>query len=321
MYSNGHENKMDLIDVTLRDGGHAVNFDWDPDIVKEYYDTVSKIKEITYIEMGYWKQTVKSKNRFYNLNIDILNNILGENPYKKVSIMIDYHYCNKDYKEYPTKNQNIVGMIRVCSRKNDLDEALLFAQGLKEYTGLKVSLNVFNISNYTEAEINQVVDKVTNFDLDYVYFADTHGSLDFSIDGQRFVNGVRKLRKNGIKVGMHLHDHRGKAFSNFKMLKEIGFTGFDASTRGMGKGVGNLKLENVISEDDVVSIMNFASKHEKQFTMRESPYGAITALHSITDYYGYYAEKKNIPLLKFNDICKSITGTDKDVFNVDLLKR
>ena len=120
---------------------------------------------------------------------------------------------------------------------------------------------------------------------------------------------------------MHLHDHRGKAYSNFKMLKDIGFTGFDASTRGMGKGIGNLRLESVVSEDNIVNIMNFASKYEKQFTMRESPYGVITALHSVTDYYGYHAEKKGIPILKFNNICKKITGIDKDVFNIEILER
>ena len=311
---------MDLIDVTLRDGGHAVNFDWSTNVVREYYDLISAIDSVTYIEMGYWKQTAKSENRFYNLNMDHLVGILGENPKKKASIMIDYHYCKKDFDEYPDHSQNIVGMIRVCSRKTDIDEALPFVQALRDRTGLKTSLNVFNASNYTKEEIDEVAKKVRNFTLDYVYFADTHGSLDFEVDGDRFRDAVSMLRERDISVGMHLHDHRGKAYSNFKMLKNIGFTGFDASTRGMGKGVGNLRLENVVKDRDLVNIMQFVSRHENQFTMRESPYGLITAKHSVTDYYGYYAEKKNIPIDKFDKICESILGEDKDVFNMEILK-
>lgn len=310
---------MDLIDVTLRDGGHAVNFDWKDDVAREYYNLVSNIDDVTYVEMGYWKQFDKSKNKFYNLNIDVLKDLIGDNPKKKTAIMVDYHYCTKDMKEYPDYTQNIVGMIRVCSRKNDLNDSLGFVQNLKQSTGLKVSLNVFNASNYEREEITQVANKVKNFDLDYVYFADTHGALDFEFDGQRFVDAVKILRDHDINVGMHLHDHRGKAFSNFKTLRSIGFTGFDASTRGMGKGVGNLKLENVVKNEHLAKIMNFVSKNEKDFTMRESPYGVITAMHSVTDYYGYYAEKKNIDIIKFDEICQKISGIDKDVFNLSIL--
>lgn len=312
---------MDLIDVTLRDGGHAVNFDWKDHVAKDYYDLASNIDDITYVEMGYWKQVDKSKNKFYNLNLDVLSDLIGENPKKKTAVMIDYHYCTKDLKEYPDLTQNIVGMIRVCSRKTDLNESLSFVQNLKQHTGLKVSLNVFNASNYTREEITQVANKVKNFELDYVYFADTHGTLDFEIDGIRFVDAVKILRDHNVNVGMHLHDHRGKALNNFKALKNIGFTGFDASTRGMGKGVGNLKLEHVVEDKHLVKIMNFVAKNEKDFTMRESPYGLITAMHSITDYYGYYAEKKNIDITEFNTICQKISGIDKDVFNPTLLEK
>ena len=312
---------MDLIDVTLRDGGHAVNFDWPTRVVEEYYDLVSSIDSITYVEMGYWKQTAKSNNRFYNLDMNHLVDILGHNPKKKVSVMVDYHYCKKDFNEYPDDHQNVVGMIRVCSRKADIEKALPFVQELKDRTGLKTSLNVFNISNYSKEEMESVAKKVRNFNLDYVYFADTHGSLDFEVDGKKFEDSVNILRDRGISVGMHLHDHLGKAYSNFKMLKDIGFTGFDASTRGMGKGVGNLRLENVVGNKDLVNIMKFISNHEDQFTMRESPYGVITARHSITDYYGYHAERRNIPVDEFDNMCESISGTDKDIFNMEIIEK
>jgi 4-hydroxy 2-oxovalerate aldolase len=311
---------MEIIDVTLRDGGHAVNFDWPVHVAREYYKLISNIDSVTYVEMGYWKQTSKTSNRFYNLDIAKLVEVIGDKPKKKVAVMIDYHYCKKDLNEYPDCKQSVVGMIRVCSRKNDIDKALPFIQKLKNKTGLKVSLNVFNISNYSKKEIDDVAEKVKNYNLDYVYFADTHGSLDFEVDSQRFKDAVSVLRESNIKVGMHLHDHRGKAYSNFKHLKSIGFTGFDASTRGMGKGVGNLRLENVIEDKELIDLMSFVARNEKKFTMRVSPYGVITAKYGITDYYAYYAEKNKITIELFDRICKNIEDIDKDVFNIEKIK-
>jgi hypothetical protein len=57
-----------IIDVTLRDGGHAKDFDWPLVYAKDHYKNMCKIPEVKFIELGYWKQISKSKNIFYNLN-------------------------------------------------------------------------------------------------------------------------------------------------------------------------------------------------------------------------------------------------------------
>jgi 4-hydroxy 2-oxovalerate aldolase len=306
---------MKIIDVTLRDGGHAVKFDWDINLAREYFSVIENIDQVSFIELGYWKQTVKSTNYFYNLDQEKVENIIGSNPKKKASVMIDYHYCSKNLKDYPDSNQNAIGMIRVCCRKKDIEEGLVFVEKLKKATGLEVSFNIFNISNYTGKELLGVCEKVSKFNINYVYFADTHGSLDFRQVGETFIEPVKKLKDSGIQVGMHLHDHSGKAFLNFTLLSSIGFTGFDASTRGMGKGVGNLRLEQVVTDENLASIMDFVSKNESIFTMRESPYGMISAKYSITDYYAYHAEKRRLTIQQFEEFCKKVEGQDKDVYN------
>lgn len=311
---------MKIIDVTLRDGGHAVKFDWDINLARKYYGVIQNIDQVSFIELGYWKQTAKTTNYFYNLDQEKVENIVGANPKKKVSVMIDYHYCSKKLRDYPTSKQNAIGMIRVCCRKQDIEDGLVFIQKLKETTGLEVSFNVFNISNYTHKELLDVCKKVVNYNINYVYFADTHGSLDFREDGKMFVEPVKILKDAGIQVGMHLHDHSGKAFLNFTLLSSIGFTGFDASTRGMGKGVGNLRLEQVVSDENLANIMEFVSENENTFTMRESPYGMISAKYSITDYYAYNAEKKGLTIQQFEEFCKKVEGLDRDVYNDNLWK-
>ena len=55
---------MQIVDVTLRDGGFAVDFDWPIEFARNYYKMLSKISKISYIELGYWKQTKITRNRF-----------------------------------------------------------------------------------------------------------------------------------------------------------------------------------------------------------------------------------------------------------------
>ena len=81
-------NKLQILDVTLRDGGHTCDFDWPMEFAQEYYDLMCQLG-VSYVELGYWKQSAKSQNRFYKLNQDTVNEITGGKGKKNVSVMID----------------------------------------------------------------------------------------------------------------------------------------------------------------------------------------------------------------------------------------
>jgi len=311
---------MNLIDVTLRDGGHAIKWDWPLKFAKKYYQTTSQIDEIDYIELGYWKQTRKSRNPHYNLNLDYVREVTDNSPKKNVCVMIDYHYCSHDIKDYPKIDEDHnLGMIRMCSRKQDYNDALKFILDIKQSTGLSTSLNVFNISNYSDSEILDVSKFLRDYDLDYVTFADTHGTLDLEKRFQVFSDATKILNDRGIKTGMHLHDHSGKAYFNYRMLEKIGFESTDASSKGMGKGIGNLRLEHVLNEKNLALLTDTITSNIGILTMKEIPHALITARYSVVDYYGYNAEKLGIDIFKFEQFCKTVSGVDKDVYNHQLL--
>ena len=144
---------MQIIDVTLRDGGHVREFNWPIKFAQDHYKSLCNIPEIKFIELGYWKQTSKSKNPFYNLNFEKVKKITLEKKLKNVSIMIDYHYCSKVLSDYPKNDQKEIAMIRICSRKEDIPKALKFAEQLKKYSRLNVSFNIFNSTNYNRSEL------------------------------------------------------------------------------------------------------------------------------------------------------------------------
>ena len=312
---------MNIIDVTLRDGGFTCDFDWPIKFAQEYYELLSKL-DVDLIELGYWKQTAKSKNRFFNLNMDTIKQVTKESGRKNVSIMIDYSYCNKNMRHYPTDNQNEIGLIRMTCRKDMINGGVKFAHRLKEYTGLDVAFNMFNTTNYTDDELDSTLDVVLEYDFDIIGFADTHGHLDLNMDIDRYEKRFERIKDSNKKTAFHLHNHTGKSYLNYvKCLESPHIDICDTSIMSLGKGAGNLKLENVLNDKDVFLLNDFILKYyDSIFKKTVSPYYLVTGRFGITDHYAGQAKENNMSMVKFASFCSTISGLDRDNFNKNLLE-
>ena len=312
---------MQIIDVTLRDGGHVREFNWPIKFAQDHYKSLCKIPEIKFIELGYWKQTSKSKNPFYNLNFEKVKKITLEKKFKNVSIMIDYHYCSKVLSDYPKNDQSEIAMIRICSRKEDIPKALKFAEQLKKYSKLNVSFNIFNSTNYNKSELLKVCKLVSKHNIDYVYFADTHGDMDLEKVYERFKKPLSILSKSGKKIGMHLHDHSGKGYFNYRQLKKYKINKCDSSIRGMGKGFGNLRTEQIIKPKYFNIVGTLIKKYNDLLTMPQNIYTLITSKYAISDNYATKAQKINLDIKIFSKLCAKVKGKDKDNLNEKYFKK
>ena len=312
---------INIMDVTLRDGGFTCDFDWPMPFAQEYYDLMSLIG-IECIEMGYWKQNSKSKNRFFNLNMDTIREITQEKSKRNISVMIDYHYCSKDLRDYPTDNQDEIKLIRMTARKDMIDDAIAFGTSLKEHTGLQISLNMFNTTNYTDDEMMFSLDKVLKCDFDIIGFADTHGHLDLNRDIHRYENYFKIIKEAGKETCFHLHNHTGKAYLNYIKCRESEYIdACDTSIMSLGKGAGNLKLEDVLGDEKSFLLSNFIFKHyESIFKKTVNPFYMITGRYGITDNYATQAIRHNISMDEFVAFCATISGLKRDNFDKDLLK-
>ena len=312
---------MKIIDVTLRDGGFTCDFNWPMEFAQEYYELLSEL-DVDLIELGYWKQTAKSKNRFFNLNMDTIKEVTRESGRKNVSVMIDYSYCSKDLKDYPTNSQDEIKLIRMTCRKDMINEGAKFAQSLKEYTGLDIAFNMFNTTNYTDKELDASLNIAFKYDFDIIGFADTHGHLDLNKDIDRYTKRFKMIRGVNKKTAFHLHNHTGKAYLNYvKCLKSQQVDFCDTSIMSLGKGAGNLKLENVLDDKDAFFLNDFILKYyESLFKKTVSPYYLITGRFGITDHYATQAKKHNMSMLKFSSFCKNVLDLDRDNFNKNLLE-
>ena len=312
---------MKIIDVTLRDGGFTCDFNWPMKFAQEYYELLSEL-DVDLIELGYWKQTAKSDNRFFNLNMDTIKEVTREKKKNNISIMIDYSYCSKDLKDYPTGSQNEIKLIRMTCRKDMISEGAQFAQTLKEYSGLDVAFNMFNTTNYTDKELDASLNIALKYDFDIIGFADTHGHLDLNRDIDRYEKRFKMIKEVNKKTAFHLHNHTDKAYANYvKCLQSQQVDFCDTSIMSLGKGAGNLKLESVLNDKDTFLLNDFILKYyDSIFKKSVSPYYLITGRYGITDHYARQARKNNMSMIKFASFCTNVIGLDRDNFNKKLLE-
>ena len=310
---------MKFIDVTLRDGGHQNGFNWPFEFVKRYLESINLFKEIEYVELGYWKQRGKFDGPFYSIDEKLLSSICKITR-KKLSIMVDYHYCSHNINDFPqNKYFKELGLIRVCLRKEDIIEGCKFIKELKNYTKCKLSINFFNITNYNEEDLLFACKAAKDTKSDFMYFADTHGGLDLGANLQMFKRCTKLIKKIGMIPGLHLHDHSGKAYFNYRNLKNAGFDATDVSLGGLGKGLGNLKLEHVFDLRKREKILDHLILDKELFKMPSGPYGILTARDSITDHYAVEAEYKRIKPSKFSNKLNLIKGSYKDNYDNTIL--
>lgn len=316
------KNEIEIIDVTLRDGGFTCDFDWPMEFAKEYYNLMSEL-HVKYVELGYWKQTNKSKNRFFNLNMETIKEVTGGKGKNNVCIMIDFHYCSKDLNDYPTKDQKEIAMIRMTCRKDMVNEGYSFALKLKEHTGLKIAFNLFNTTNYSDKELNSALDIVLKSDFDIVGFADTHGHLDLYKDMDKYKEKFTRIKESGKSTCFHLHNHTGKAYMNYIQCLNSPLVDFcDTSVMSLGKGAGNLKLENVLEDKESLILNEFILKYyDSLFKKTVSPYLMVTGRYGITDHYSAQAKSIGVPMKDFVEFCSTVKGLDRDNFNSKLLEQ
>jgi 4-hydroxy 2-oxovalerate aldolase len=303
-----------LIDVTLRDGGHQVDFDWPLDFVKNYLESVLNLSQIDFIEIGYWKQSGKFDGRFYHVDEELLAS-MSPSGVQKLGIMVDYHYCRKEISAYPPRGKLAPGLIRLTSRKEDFQPALRFLSELKDHTGARTSLNIFNISNYTRSEILRAITLASRQPPDFIYFADTHGTVDLQNNGAEFAEYSGMISEIGSAPGFHLHNHTGKAFSNYRLLESLGYEVTDASLNGLGKGLGNLALEHVIDGPEKVALLNIWRRYLSLFKMRSNPFGVLTGTMSTADHYAEQAEELELEIPFFRAFLASLSDTQKDNYD------
>ncbi len=268
---------VEILDCTIRDGGYINNWNFDKKVVRELYRSISKAG-VDYIELGYrgtekyfarakygiWRFTEEGDLR------EVTENIAGA----KIALMIDYGKF--DFSDLSPQKENLAEMIRVAVHKAKVQEAVKFCEKIKE-KGYQVSLNLMGYSNYTPVERKEFACLLKDADIDYIYVADSYGSiLPSQIEG--FLKPL--LEVTGKKIGFHSHNNLQMAFANTLEAIRCGVGIVDASVYGMGRCAGNLPLEAILSHMEllnhdrynVIPVLNLIDRYFIEF-QRQAHWG------------------------------------------------
>jgi len=304
----------------LRDGGHQVGFNWPTEFMVPYLNAISRVEEIAFVEVGYWGQEGKFLGPYYSLGKQDLESRFAISEKTKLAVMIDYHYCNKDLDSYPkASDENSVGLIRVTARQDQVDDAFSFMSDLADATGIMVSCNIFNVSNYVSSDLDRVVDKALDLSVSVVAFADTHGAMDMRIEKAVWKRRIQRIHEAGKKSGIHLHDHLGLAHVNKDVSEELDLDFCDVSLKGIGKGLGNLRLEHCVDITDNDEILRLWSIYDSFMQMPAGPWGYLTACYSATDHYAEQAQHLGLNPAQLRVALESMSQSERDNYEPRLL--
>ncbi|MBN1384693.1 MAG: aldolase catalytic domain-containing protein [Elusimicrobia bacterium] len=229
---------FEILDCTIRDGGYLNDWNFDEKMVKELYRNVSKTG-VSFIEIGFRNLAKKGLGKWCSTPEKLINDLFKGLSGIKISLMVDFGRV--DLSAIPNAKDSRVKMYRVACHRDKVVEAIGLCEKIKQ-KGYLTSIQLMGIVGYTQKEVSDIIRPLSKSSIDYVYFADSYGSL-FPRDIKRYIGF---LKPTGKKIGFHAHNGLQLAFANTLEAISNGIDIVDGTVYGMGRGAGNLPLEVLI---------------------------------------------------------------------------
>ncbi|MCA9408088.1 MAG: hypothetical protein H6755_07255 [Candidatus Omnitrophica bacterium] len=229
---------FEILDCTIRDGGYLNNWNFEKKLIKEVYRNVSR-SGVNFIEIGFKNQLNKQCGIWHSLPEEVMSDLLGNISGAKIALMVDEG--KEDLQQIPNARNSLVKLYRITAQKHRVTEAIKLCEIIKA-RAYQVSLQLMAIANYTKEDFDNIFKTLCDSDIDYIYFADSYGSL-LPQDIEKY---IQWLKPTGKKIGFHPHNNLQLAFANTLEAIRHNIDIVDGTVYGMGRGAGNLPLEVLI---------------------------------------------------------------------------
>jgi 3-deoxy-manno-octulosonate cytidylyltransferase (CMP-KDO synthetase) len=281
-----------ILDCTVRDGGYYTDWDFDDNIVKSLVKSLDD-NGVDIIEMGY-KSPVKG-GPYRKCNDGFIKSIINFNINAKLAFMIDV----KDYVKNDEINTDLLKDIVKKSDKSPFDVCRIAAKydeikyinhliQIIEELGYEVICNLMGVSTL---EIEQIRE-LTKVNSNILYIADSYGSL--------LPNDVENIFKNVELHGIHTHDNLGLAFANCLTAINNGATYIDGTITGMGRGVGNVRTEQLLVfrnkkiTPELLDVIDYFNGLKNKFKWGYNSLYMLSALNNIHPLYSQDLNQSNL---------------------------
>ena len=254
-------NKIELLDCTIRDGGYLNNWAFSKEQVIDCYKAVSEAG-YDYFEIGFRsnKELLLNKGIWCYSTENDINYIYEKYNGCKIAVMAKIETVSID--DFIIKKHSNITMVRVLLTrlseengikksyfsKSDIIKAKIFCQELIAY-GYEVCMNFGCADIIDDDEIRVIASEFHNVKIKAIYLADTYGSFNIynlQIQLHKFYTEFNKY-DSSVAFGFHCHNNNEDALNKTITAIYHGCTMIDSTIGGLGRGSGNLKSEQLIS--------------------------------------------------------------------------
>lgn len=323
--------KVNVVDVTLRDGGCVINFDFG-------YRNMCSILEglnassIDCVEIGYIHASKGSEEgRTQFSNDQAANHFLLGKKKKQTTYLAMVDYGTFDVEQLAIRTENSIDGIRLAFHKKDFRNIGEIGRRVME-KGYLFFVQPMLTLRYRDAELLELIDLV-NYEIPNTaafYIVDSFGEMRNN-DVIRALNLVDHNLNKGIPIGFHSHNNLQMSYANaisflqFPTLRDLYL---DASIMGMGKGAGNLISELLLehlnlyfgAQYEILPLLNVIDTVVARFRSDTFwGYSAeyyLSAINQCTPSYAQHFHNKHmLPINEIGELLGRIEDTKKVSFD------
>lgn len=234
--------RVKVLDCTLRDGGYINDWNFSIDEVRNIVSGLEKAN-IDIIEVGFLDNTSNGIGTKFKKMDDIKSSVRDrENSNSKIVGMIMLGRFSKD--DLCHKDESVLDGIRVCFKKNQLEEALQLSKAVIE-KGYDLYIQPASVGDYGKNDVKRMIESFNELKPKAIYIVDTYG-LMIKDDVVKYCMYFDAFMDDDIELGFHSHNNLQLSFSNSQeVLNSVKHRDviIDSSVFGMGRGAGNLCTE------------------------------------------------------------------------------
>ena len=238
---------LELVDVTLRDGGIVINFDYGLERMRKIKETL-ETSGVEYIETGYIdekKGSPEGRTCFDN-EVSIEQTLLSTGKKPDVTYLAMIDFGTFDVNKLHQRSPEGIDGIRLAFHKETWEESIEWGRIIMS-KGYDLYIQPMVCMRYTDEEYKHLI-QVCNTALAVAkgfYVVDSFGQMD-NADLLHKLEIADQYVSMSMKIGFHAHNNRQMAYSNALTFVDYNARHdlmLDASIMGMGKGAGNLCTE------------------------------------------------------------------------------
>lgn len=244
--------QMKLLDCTLRDGGYYNSWNFEIGLINEYLQAMAALG-VHYVELGLRSLRNEGFRGPCAFTTEEFVNSLEIPEGLTPGVMINASELLGKGVElegileclFPVDAAvSRIKLVRIACHVHEFAGALPASSWLVD-RGYKVGFNLMQVSDRSQADIEALALKASQWPLEVLYFADSLGSMSPAQCSQ-IIGWLRTHWKGPL--GIHTHDNMGMALQNSLRALDDGVTWLDATVTGMGRGPGNAKTEYLVLE-------------------------------------------------------------------------